>query len=276
MLKSYFFIPANKPQFISKINVLRADNFIFDMEESVSEFELNSCIDNLRDIEVRSNYWVRIPMDYAHCDKSRTLLAELIKLGFRNIVLPKIETLGQLREFLEIIPRRDIKVGILVESPIALIYFLDIVKAYPALALVAIGSHDFCNTIGCKHTEDNIVYLRQKLLTECKAFNIPIVDYVSTNFADLETFQEECKRANNMGFDGKAIIHPKQLEAFNNTIFYSEAEVKEAEAVLTVVKNIDIQHFATLNWNGHLYEKPHLKRLFDIVEWNQKFRFYDL
>lgn len=276
MIQSYFFIPANKSQFISKINVLKADNFIFDMEESVSEMELNVCIDNLKNIEVQPNYWVRIPVDYAHCVKSRTLLTELLEIGFRNVVLPKIETAWQLRAFLNIMPIQDINVGILVESPVALVNFLDIVKSYSALALVAIGSHDFCNTIGCKHTEDNLVYLRQKLLTECKAFHIPIVDYVSTNFTDIETYQEECKRANNMGFDGKAIIHPKQLEAFNNTILYSEAEVKEAESVVAVLKDIDLHHFATLNWNGHLYEKPHLKRLFDIVEWNQKYRFYDL
>jgi len=276
MIQSYFFIPANKPKFISKVSSLQADNFIFDMEESVCEADFTTCIDNLKGIEIKPEYWVRIPVDYSCCAKSSALLKELYAIGFRKVVLPKIETAEQLLSFIEVLPHRDIQVGILVESPMALVNFLSIAKAYPKLAVVAIGSHDYCNTVGCKHEEANIVYLRQKLLTECKAFSIPVVDYVSTNFTDLEAYMDECKRANNMGFDGKAIIHPKQLEAFNRVEYYTQVEIAEAESVVKAMEGVDMKDFATLNINGHLYEKPHLKRLYQIYEWNLKRQQYGI
>ena len=269
MIQSYFFIPVNKPKFIAKVSTLKADNFIFDMEESVCEADFVSCIDNLKSIAIKPEYWVRIPVDYANVETSIPLLRQLWTLGWRNILLPKINESYELSHFCSILPL-GMRIGILIESPRALLHFCQMIKENPCVQLVLIGSHDYCNSVGCKHEEANLMYLRQKLLTECKAFNIPIVDYVSTNFTDLKAYQEECKQANNMGFDGKAIIHPKQLDAFNHVEYYSQEEIMEAEMVVKAMQNIDIRDFATLNINGHLYEKPHLKRLYQIYEWNKK------
>ncbi len=275
MIQSYFFIPANKQKFVIKARELKADNYIFDMEESVCSTDLDICLDNLRMIRVQDNFWVRIPVDYSHYDNTSPIVKELYRIGFRNVLLPKIESANQLCALQEML-KAFVKIGILIESPKALLNFYEMATQISDLSLVLIGSHDYCNFVGCKHEESNLIYLRQKLLTECKALSIPIVDYVSTNFKDMEKYREECVNANNMGFDGKAIIHPKQLEAFNNVAFYTKEEVAEAQAVMNELGGRDIREVAILKVNGKLYENPHIKRLKIIVEWNNNKGLYGI
>lgn len=275
MLQSYFFIPTNRMVFVSKVSTLDADYFIFDMEESVREKDIDLCIENLRTIgDVKDNYWLRLPTE--DCEKYDQIVSAVFEMGFRKILLPKIYTAEQIKSIKNRLPQRDYTLGILVESAQALVHFSSIAANVPHLRLVMIGSHDFCNEIGCRHAEENMVYLRQKLLVECKALSIPIVDYVSTNFFDLKQYQQECVRANDMGFDGKAIIHPKQLQAFNETLYYTKDKVTEAKKVMDAIDQLPKGSFATINVDGHLYERPHLKHLKSIIEWNNKRNYYDI
>lgn len=281
MFSSYFFIPADKPGFVDKVHSLQVDYFIFDMEESVSKNAFDSCLDNLRTLKnIKDNYFVRIPVDYGNCKDAVVIINSLHQLGFRTFLLPKLNTGMDLSRLIGSLSSKlldDISIGLLVESPQFLIEFYSIAKEFLNLVcLVLIGSHDYCNTIGCKHSEDNLLYIKQKLLTECKALGIPLVDCVSTDFTDIIKFEEECIKSCNSGFDGRAIIHPNQLNAFNNAKYYTIEEVQEAVKVKAIVDKIDKDSFSTLNVEGKLYEKPHLKRIFNIAEWHLKHQIYDL
>lgn len=281
MFSSYFFIPADKLKFVDKVPELHADYFIFDMEESVSENALVFCVGNLKKLpQIKDNYSVRISIDYRNSDKSIQLIRDLYQLGFKTFMLPKLNNNDEFSSFLQSIPfdlLENIKFGILVESPSLLIDFYRIARVYKKyISVVLIGSHDYCNTMGCKHTDDNLIYLRLKLLAECKALDLPLVDCVSTDFTNIDRFEEECVASCNSGFDGRAIIHPKQLQAFNNARYYTKEEVREALKVKGYVDKIDKASFSTLNVDGKLYEKPHLKRIYNIAEWHLKHQIYDL
>ena len=281
MYSSYFFIPSDKISFIEKVPKLQADFFIFDMEESVSTNAFNSCIGNLRSLQfIRGNFFVRIPINYCECHEAVNIIDSLYQLGFRTFLLPKLETCQNFDGLIKQIPNnilKQIKFGLLVESPRFLIEFYTVACTFQNLiSLVLIGSHDYCNTMGCRHTEDNLLYIKQKLLSECKALNIPLIDCVSTDFTDTDKFEEECVRSCNSGFEGRAIIHPNQLEAFNRARYYTKEEVIEAVKVKAIVDKIDKKSFSTLNVDGKLYEKPHIKRIYNIAEWHLKHQFYDL
>lgn len=281
MYSSYFFIPADKLTFVEKVSVLRADFFIFDMEESVSKNAFEYCIDNIKTLQsIKENFFVRIPVNYNDCQEAVNIIVCLYQIGFRTFLLPKLNSYLDLECFIKQIPDnilKQIKFGLLVESPQFLIEFYSVAKVFQnMICLVMIGSHDYCNTIGCKHIEDNLLYIKQKLIAECKALNIPIVDCVSTDFTNSCKFEEECVKSCNSGFDGRAIIHPNQLNAFNSAKYYTKEEVIEAVKVKAIVDRIDNDSFSTLNVEGKLYEKPHLKRIYNIAEWHQKHPFYDL
>ena len=123
---------------------------------------------------------------------------------------------------------------------------------------------------------ENLIYIRQSLLCICKAFSIPIVDIVSANITNKEDFEKECISSFKMGFDGKALIHPFQLDVFNKAPYYSKDEVIEAFNVLQIIEKIGVEHFSVIKYNGKFFEKPHLKKIQNIVEFNNKRKIYDL
>jgi citrate lyase beta subunit len=274
MFDSYFFIPTDRRKFIEKVDSIDSSFFVFDMEESVNNNNINVCIDNLSHLKVKSNYFLRFPFKYKKISEDKELLLKLINIGFRKFSLPKIETFEDFyntSNFFKSHKLKDLKFGIYIETPLALINARSIVEqGKEEIDSILIGSHDYCDAVRCKHTKDNLLYLRQKLLTIGKAHDIAVIDMVSTNINNLELLKDECIESFNMGFDGKALIHPKQLEAFNNAPYYSESEIVEATLVNNELSKTGLDGFSIIKINGKVYEKPHLRRIFEIVKWNLK------
>jgi len=274
MHKSVFFIPADRQDFIKKIKNLQATDFVFDMEESVSNENRKKSLENLRLIEIKSNYGVRLPIDYTDFNSNKDLFVNLYNLGFRLFLLPKLNTLSDFESIIYgniSIGMKDIKYSITVETPLCLINIKDILERYTSqIAYIAVGSHDYCNIIECEHTSGNIQYLRLKLLSICKAYQIPIIDIVSTEIIDKKSLINDCIESFNMGFDGKALIHPNQLDVFNNAPYFSDEEIKEAIEVSKKLKEIDVNRFSVIKNNGKIFEKPHLKRINKIINWFNK------
>src|SRR5690625_3486886 len=101
MIRGYLFIPANKPRFIEKSLELEGVNHrIFDFEDSVSSFDVEKAILNVNKQTVKPSDWVRIPLT----DQFQGIANELIKKGYRNVIVPKVkdkehfsEVISQLR-----------------------------------------------------------------------------------------------------------------------------------------------------------------------------------
>ena len=89
------------------------------------------------------------------------------------------------------------------------------------------------------------------------------------NISDEQEFSSECIDAFNMGYDAKFVLHPQQLEVINKTEYFSKEEVKNALEIYEEIKTMDLVKFSVIKVNGKLYEKPHLKRIMKIIEWNK-------
>ncbi len=271
MFNSYFFIPADKIKYIKKIDSIEATHFIFDLEESVYYGNVDICIENLSKINVLSNFAVRLPLNYNNLSVSENLLMEVYGIGFRTFVLPKMESdvdFYNLVNFALSKGLTNIRYIIIVETPKLLLYIEKILeKSRECIDCVIVGSHDFCSLVGCKHTIHNLLYLRLKLISVCKAFNVEIIDFVSTEIQKMDVFANECIEAFDMGFDGKAIIHPNQLKALSSACYYSEADIKEAIEVQEQLDKCDMNKFSIIKVAGKIYEKPHLKRIYNIINY---------
>lgn len=269
MFSSYFFIPSNQKRFIEKGIRSNASFLIFDLEESICLHDLSGCLANLQSVKVKDNYWVRIPLNFPLDEKFACLIARLHAIGFCRYMLPKLESEEEFEQLAKNNALyKDLHYGILVETPELLIQIDQFLLKYrKQIDCVLIGSHDFCNHIGCKHSIGNLVYLRQRVLTVCKAMNIPVIDFVTQELTDSALFIRDCIDAFDMGFDGKALIHPNQLKLFDELDYYSQEEVQEAIKVYAELKNIDIQKFSIIRVEDKIYEHPHLKRILDIITW---------
>ena len=263
-------------RFISKVSSLEADYFVFDLEDSITSDEIGEALANLQGLGIKENYYIR-PNFYHSDDENAQLIYKIIDLGFRNFLIPKFSSVAQLeiiRNFLDKDPNyifQEFRFIIVVEHPAGVI---DLNRAIESRLLnvtgAGLGSHDYCNIMGMQHTLSNIAFARQSVLNSAKAFGLEAIDIVSTDLKNDTGFIEEVRNGFSMGFDAKFLINPRQLELLKKVEFYSQDEVEEAMLVYDQIQKNTEKQVAVLKINGKVYERPHIKRVIQIVDWHNK------
>ena len=273
MLETFFFIPASNEKFINNVSRIRADNFIFDFEDSVKPIDFQNCLENISKIEAMDNYYLRYPF----YNNNNGSLRKLIKLGFKKFILPKIFTIDELDRIRNLFQKfigknkNDYSFILLVENPLCLVNLNELLKNNDLnLIGIGLGSHDYSNIIGMKHTLDHLSYARNHVLNMGKAYDLCTIDIASMNINDEQGFEEECLDAFNLGYDGKFILHPKQINLLNEVEYFSYEEINEANKVYSDISKISDNSEALVYVDGKIYEKAHIKRIKKIINWARK------
>ena len=277
LLKTFFFIPANKNKFVKKVSSINADCFVFDLEDAVAKNETNACLERLDILELRDNYYVRPRILFNDVNNTDLkLLTDLVNIGFSKFLIPKISGLDELKYIQQILElnekytNEEFQFILLVENPLCLINLKEIVRSKIInITGITLGSHDYTNVVGMKHTPYYLYFARNYVLNVAKAYDLMAIDIASMNISDEEEFSNECKDAFNMGYDAKFILHPQQLEVLKKTEYFSQEEIEDALEIHKEIESMDLDTFSIIKINGKLYEKPHLKRVMKIVEWNK-------
>ncbi len=275
MLKSFMFVPANNLRFITKSNELLADYIVYDLEDAVLSDELDMCFNNLLSVQLESNQLVRFSVFDENSNLNERDFEQLLKLGFRKFVVPKFSGVYQaeaLKGFLEKYNSyENVSFVLLIEGPGSLLSIYDVLsRNLINVNAIALGSHDYCNAMGMKHTDSNLYFAKQMILNHAKAFGIEAIDTVSVNIEDDVEFKSESLDGFNMGFDGKFVIHPRQVSLLKGVVYYTPEEVLEAELVYDKVTDIVDKKTAVVRINGKVFEKPHVKRIINIMNWKHK------
>lgn len=274
MLKSFFFIPANNLKFIDKSKDILANYIIFDLEDSILDQDINNCIANLSSVKIKPNHLVRFcffdDFNFLRDKEFQTLL----KLGFSHFIVPKFAGITQIKLIQRYLQNQKLKKAVdfilLVEQPKGLFELYQTLKSnLITINAIGFGSHDYCNAIGMQHTEQNLYFARQMVLNHARAFNINAIDTVTVNLEKEKEFIEESLCAFRMGFDGKFLIHPQQLKLLNGLKYYTDEEVEEAENVYDRILDILDQKVAIVRIDGKIYEKPHISRIVNIINWKK-------
>lgn len=165
----------------------------------------------------------------------KTNSAEEIKWIFETIN----EQVKQYKDF------TNLNIFFYMESAISLINLNDIIKT--ALKLSAdkydkkfnlegfvFGSDDFCADIEASRTKDahELTYARQKLVTYCKAYKLKAIDMVYIDFKDLEGLRIQCEEGARMGFTGKQVIHPGQVDTCQNAFTPNKEKIEWAKGLI--------------------------------------------
>ncbi|KAM3181410.1 hypothetical protein ACTXT7_014440 [Hymenolepis weldensis] len=174
------------------------------------------------------------------------------------ISVPKIESIADLlwveSQVMKIFQKHDVKtipnvalIG-MVESPSCLVNVKELCLAakkslkLPLVALV-FGSDDYCASLGealryifgaipNSKGKQETLFARQYLVTMCRAYGLAALDMVETNLHDMHLFRENCDFGAQLGYDGKQLIHPGQIEPANTAFAPNEERIEWAKAVV--------------------------------------------
>ena len=277
MLKTFFFIPSDKEKFVRNVSSIDADCFVFDLEDAVAKNEAKACLERLNRLELHDNYYVRPRIEFNDGNiPNLKILNELIDIGFRKFLIPKVSKLDELKYVQKVLMLdenyefENNQFILLVENPLCLMNLKEIITSKIInITGITLGSHDYTNVVGMKHTSHYLSFARNYVLNVAKAYDLIAIDIASMNISDEEGFSNECMDAFNMGYDAKFVLHPQQLEVLKKTEYFYQEEVKNALEIYEEIKTMDLDKFSVIKVNGKLYERPHLKRIMKIVEWNK-------
>jgi len=273
---SYFFIPANNQNFLSKKSIINSSEFIIDFEDSINDEDLILFLKNLDIYKLAKDTWVRIvnPIHSKNSNKD-LLIKKLLESGYTNFIVPKIRSVEErnliFKKFNSLkLKTQNIKFILLIENPLALLNLYDICNSRQVHGVGA-GSHDYCAEMKMEHTLDNIFLLRISILNVAKALKIQAIDFASMDIRIESDFKNECLEAKSKGFDAKFIIHPWQLNIFNKINFYTNENINFARKVDRYIKKIGgIDKFKITTIDGRIIEKLHLPEILNILK-NDKF-----
>lgn len=260
MLDSYFFIPGDKEKFINKIDSLKADYVVIDLEDAVSLQNKVEAFELTMSIIPKKNYYVRIPF-FDNCYSQQQLI-KLIEHFEGRIVVPKLREADEIAKIKDFAPNRVLSIIVLVENPYCFINLPEILKEHAKqIKGIGFGSHDFCSLTGIKHTFENLSHYKRQLVLYTKAYDVAFIDGVDLDLTDLSQFRAECVFAFEIGAGGKFLIHPKQLDELKNVKYMSDADFQQLIAVYEQIKDIPDDSIEVYTINGKVYEKPHILRI---------------
>ena len=268
------FVPGNKPGMMADAHIYGPDSIMLDLEDSVTMAEKDAArllvYNALKTIDYGDTEMVvRInPLNTPYGKKD---VEAVVKAGVDVIRMPKTETADEVREVEAEILKWETELGCVGRTKImaAIESALGIVNAYPIATAskrmmgIALGAEDYCANLKTQRTQgDNpnfgieLLLARQTIVVAARAAGIDALDTVYSNLNDMDTFRREVELIKALGFDGKSIINPRQIEIINEVFAPKEKDIEKALKILAAIKEAEAKGSGVIAVNGKMVDKP--------------------
>lgn len=273
------FVPGNNPGMMQDAFIYGPDSIMLDLEDSVTMAEKDTArllvYNALKTIDYGGTEMVvRInPLSTPYGKKD---IEAVVKAGVDVIRMPKTETADEVREVEAEIVKVESEIGCLgrtrimaaIESALGVVNAYAIATASPRMMGIALGAEDYCANLKTERTAEGteLLLARQTIVVAARAAGIDALDTVYSNLNDMETFRKEVEMIKRMGFDGKSIINPRQIEIVNEVFTPSRKAIDKAIAVVGAIKEAERRGSGVIALNGKMVDKPVVIRAQRTIE----------
>jgi (3S)-malyl-CoA thioesterase len=225
--RSALYIPGSKERALQKAQTLACDAILFDLEDAVSPEEKPAARALLAETLKTQDYGARariVRINGLDTEWGQADIAAFRGLKIDALLIPKVSTIADLDAVATLIP--DVPLWAMMETAQGMLN-AGVIATHPRLAGMVMGTNDLAKELGARFRADRLP-MQAGLglcLLAAKAQGLTILDGVYNAFKDEEGLRFECEQGRDMGFDGKTLIHPAQLDIANAAFAPSEAEI---------------------------------------------------
>jgi citrate lyase subunit beta/citryl-CoA lyase len=240
-LRSVLYMPSSNAKALEKAKTLPIDGVIFDLEDAVAPDAKPAAREaavaaassgeyGQRTLTVRVN-----GIGTAWHDDDIVAAAQA---GPHGVVVPKVNTADEVRALVDALERAGApdhtRLWAMVETPEAIFNVREIAAASDRLAVLVMGTNDLVKELYAEHVPGRAPLLTSLSLSvlAARAAGVAILDGVHNDVKDTEGFLAECQQGRELGFDGKTLIHPGQVDGANEAFAPSAEAVEDARGVL--------------------------------------------
>jgi len=279
MLRTLLSVPGNRENMLEKSMHMNADAIVIDLEDSVPREEkararaivkewLPKIMGNGSKVYVRIN-----PLDGGLAQDD---LEAVIIRGIDGISQPKPSTGQDIQKVAGIVTRLEKERGFpegfirmlpWIETSLGLINAYDIASSSPRINGVIFGANDLVLETGMIRSEEGyeLLYPRTKIVIAARAAGVSAIDTPYNNFKDEPGLIRETNLARKLGFSGKFVIHPSQIDIVNRIFRPTEEEVAYAKQVITAFEEARAKGFASASLDGKMIDIPIAQRALKIL-----------
>ncbi|QBR93174.1 HpcH/HpaI aldolase/citrate lyase family protein [Nocardioides euryhalodurans] len=264
--RSVLYMPGSNERALEKARSIPCDGLILDLEDSVAPDAKPAAREAACAAAASGAYGARevtIRVNAADTDWHADDLAAACAAGPDAIVVPKVDSADAVLRLVDAMAAHDAPdrttLWAMIETPVAMLHAEEIAAASERLTVLVMGTNDLVKELYAEHVPG-----RQPLLPglglallAARATGKVVLDGVYNDVKDTDGFLAECDQGRQLGFDGKTLIHPGQVEGANRAFAPSESAVEEARGILQAWE--EGKGSGVVTYRGRMVENLHVE-----------------
>lgn len=279
LMRTLLFVPANRENMIERAHAAAADVIVLDLEDSVPPAEK----ENARAIIKKSiptlkaaGKTVHVRINHLDTGLTRGDIITAVSPDLGGLAFPKAEGAQHIRELDVMIREAETQNGVRpgttalipsIESARGVLRCEEIALASTRLAGISLGAYDYTADLGVTRTNEGkeLEYARRVIVHCCTAYGLQALDTPYGDFRDEPGLIAETEYVRGIGFKGKYLIHPAQIEPVNRIFRPSDEEVESARKVVAAFDEAVERGHASVQVDGRMVDIPVAKRARDLI-----------
>lgn len=258
-------MPGANARALDKARSLPCDGVIFDLEDAVAVDAKDAARANVVAALEQGGYGHReliVRVNGLDTPWGADDLAAIASRDVDGVLYPKVESVTQVDALAAAVDAAGgaaLPLWFMIETPRAVLDLRRIAAHTARLAVLVMGTSDLVKEMRARHTDDraNLAFALQHAVMVARALAVDVLDGVHLDFRNETAFEQACRQARDMGFDGKTLIHPSQIEPANRHFGYDDAAVEHARRVLEVWQAARARGQGVAVLDGQLIENLH-------------------
>lgn len=268
--RTSLYVGGTSPGKMLEAQFYHQDCIVYDLEDSVSANAKDAArflvYEAVRYHRPKDKY-VLIRVNGIYSEELAQDLEMAVRARPDGLRIPKVEHAEEVVRLDQQISRIERQAGIPegstelwcnIESALGAVHAREIAVASPRVTALALGAEDYTASMGAMRSKTGfeIFYARMQVLEACRLAGISAQDAVFSDFRDTAGLQEDLKMTRGLGFDGKTVIHPSQIDVVNAAFTPTPKEIRNAQRVLAALEEGARNHTGVVVVDGSMVDKP--------------------
>jgi len=284
--RSCLYMPGANERALEKAKTLPADTVIMDLEDAVAPEAKETARDTIRAAVTAGGYGHReivVRMNGLDTEWGQADLKMAVEAGAHALLAPKVIDGSDIDRLDDAMSRAgapaEMGLWVMIEMPKAILNIQDIAEAVgrTRMTTFVMGTNDLAKEYRARMTPDRLAFQTAlgMSMAAARAYNIVAIEGVYNDIKNEQGLIDECEQGRDLGFDGKTLIHPSQLDTANRVFAPSPHDVEHAQAVIEAFADPQNAGKGVLKVNGKMTELLHLDEARRTVAMDEAIRAFE-
>lgn len=277
--RTMMFVPGNNAGMVKDAGIYGADSIMFDLEDSVSMSEKDAARMLVYEALQTQDYGdseLVIRVNGIDTPYFNNDVYAMVKAGIEVVRLPKVESAQMMLDLVKVVEEAEKKFGrepgsthvmAAIESAKGVLNAPEIAASTDRMIGLALSAEDYTTDMKTHRYPDGaeLEFARNMILHAARAAGIAAFDTVFTNMNDVEGFQRETEHIHELGFDGKSLVNPRQIDWVNKVYEPTKKEIENALDVEAAIEEAHQKGSGVISMSGQMVDRPVVLRAQRVI-----------